>query len=720
MTTRPAGRALPAGRTLEEFLPLKPAEQQLLNACRSGEPATISTKRPESASDDNTVRAALLRFLALGGDEHTPVHEHGVQLVGAWIAGELDMASTAIPSDLTLLGCHCDTAPVFRGAKIAGSLNLDGCRIPGMKGDRLACDGDLFLGQDFVSKKEVRLLGAQIGGNLDCSGANLDGEKGPSLSADRAVIKGSVLLGEGFSATGNVRLHNAQIGSNLDCSGAKFDGKDGDALSADGVVIKGSAFLRNGFSATGAVRLPSAQIGHDVVCINAKLDSTEGAALFADKIVIRGSIFLNAGFSAAGEVRILGAQIEGNLACNGANLDGKGSAALTADGAVINGSIFLNAGFSAVGDVRLLGARIGGDLACLGGKFDGKGGYAISADGAVIKGNVFLNAGFSATGTVRLLNVQIGGNLACISAKFNGKGVDALLANRMNVKGAFFFRELPAPVNDISLADACVGQLADDAGSWGNNLYLDGFVYDSLAGNAPTDAATRLAWLDKQLPAHTGLNDTGFRPQPWKQLARVLREMGHADDSRQVSIAFERRWGEAKLVRYPLIHFLFGVFTGYGYRPMRLLGWMLSVWLACAMLYWCAALNEVFAPSDPLVFQNPEYAVCRPDYVAPASSVKDVQGAGNWYLCDKLRGEYAGFSPLAYSLDVILPLVDLQQENSWSPLIPTPKAAWYQELTAFDRYHLTRLLLWFEILFGWVSSLLLVAVVSGLTKRREE
>lgn len=51
----------------------------------------------------------------------------------------------------------------------------------------------------------------------------------------------------------------------------------------------------------------------------------------------------------------------------------------------------------------------------------------------------------------------------------------------------------------------------------------------------------------------------------------------------------------------------------------------------------------------------------------------------------------------------------------------TPKAAWYQELPAICNWkQLTRLLLWFETLFSWVSSLLLVAVVSGLTKRREE
>jgi hypothetical protein len=133
------------------------------------------------------------------------------------------------------------------------------------------------------------------------------------------------------------------------------------------------------------------------------------------------------------------------------------------------------------------------------------------------------------------------------------------------------------------------------------------------------------------------------------------------------------------------------------------------------------------------VFQNPEYAVCVPDSEeAKAEKAKaelaktacleppPIQGAGNWYLCEKLREEYTGFSPLAYSLDLILPLVDLQQERDWAPMIPTPKNSWTAELSELSLKHVTRLVLWFEILFGWLASLLLVAVVSGLSKRREE
>ena len=491
-----------------------------------------------------------LGAVRLGGDELAPVHEHGVELFGAWIEGKLDMKAARVPSDLIIGLCHFDSTPIFRSTRIAGSLNLGGCQLPGLDGDRLVCEGGLFLRQGFTATGEVGLLGVQIGSDLDCNGAKFDGTEGNALSADGAVIKGDVFLNKGFAATGTVRLLGVQIGGDLDYSGAKLDGKEGDALSADGMMVEGS----------------------------------------------------------------------------------------------------------------------------------------------------------------------------------------------------FFFRNLANPANGVSLASAHVGSLADDRGSWGEHLVLDGFTYDSITGDAPTDAFTRRAWLDKQSKKHAGLNGDGadFKPQPWRHLAKVLREMGHAEDARQVAIAFEHRlrkanligqtpkhWGKLRSWFYRNVscagHGLFWVLTGYGYRPLRLLGWMCGVWLACAMFYWYAALAGVFAPSSPLVFQNSAYAVCKPDYVAPvpqgkpASAVPPtIQGAGNWYLCEKLPEEYMGFSPLAYSLDVILPLVNLQQESDWSPLIPTPKESWWQEWLNWDLKHFTRFILWTEILFGWVASLLLVAVVSGLTKRREE
>jgi len=415
---------------------------------------------------------------------------------------------------------------------------------------------------------------------------------------------------------------------------------------------------------------------------------------------------------------------------------------LTCDSAVVKGNVYLRNGFAATGTVCMNGAQIGGNFECTAGKFDGKDGNALLCDGALIKGSVFLKKDFTATGTVCMTGAQIGGNLECTKGKFDGKEGEALVAAGMTVAGEFCFKNLSGVKGGVSLIATKVGSLIDDFESWPKELNLDGFVYGRLAVDAPTDAETRLEWLKKQPALH--LDGKDFKPQPWWQLQKVLRDMGHLEDARQVAIALEDQLRTAKLIGQTpgdwckpiagiyrifsrIFHWLFGWLIGYGYRPLGLFFKMLVVWLLCGAFYWCAAFNGVFAPSNPLIFQNPKYAACVP--ASPAAKLEgyksgcglpSVQGAGNWYLCSNLPEEYTGFSPLAYSLDLILPLVDLQQEHDWVPMIPTPKDTWPCELSMWCLKHFTRFVVWLEILFGWVSSLLLVAVVSGLTKRREE
>jgi len=619
-------KKFPKGRTLAEFQPLQPAETALLQACAEGEFAVLGKERPAEKTEANAVRASFIRFLALGGDDEAPVHERGVQLIGAWIEGVLDLQGAVTTSNLSLNRSYFESPPMLRGAEIAGTLTLSGSLLPGLQADRLQCKGSLFMSDGFTSIGTVRLLGVQIDGNLECNGAELNGKDDKALAADRAVIKGAINLSNGFTATGEVRLLGAQIDGNLNCKGAQLDGKSGKALATDGAIIKSSVFLSNGFTATGEVRLP-------------------------------------------------GTRIEGNLECNGAKLDGKDGKALMADLAVIKGNVNLSDGFTSIGDVWLLGAQIDGNLSCKGAKLDGKSGVALACDG-------------------------------------------------MQVTGSFFFHDLASPVKGVSLASAKVGQLIDDADSWGERLVLDNFVYDHLAGGAPTDAATRLAWIKKQTPKF--IQTKYFRPQPWKQLQKVLHAMGHTEDARQVGIAFEDHlraigrigqtpadWQKWRRTAYSHVakafHFSFKWLIGYGYRPLQFGAWMVGVWLVCAFVYWSAALQGVMAPSNPLVFQK----VLKKD---PYESCKP-----NWYLCEALPEEYTGFSPLAYSLDVLLPLVNLQQEQDWAALIPTPKGSWYQEYFGHWSFkHFVRLVIWFEILFGWVASLLLVAVVSGLTKRSED
>jgi hypothetical protein len=87
-------------------------------------------------------------------------------------------------------------------------------------------------------------------------------------------------------------------------------------------------------------------------------------------------------------------------------------------------------------------------------------------------------------------------------------------------------------------------------------------------------------------------------------------------------------------------------------------------------------------------------------------------GAGTpWTQCAEMPSEYSAFDPLVYSLDVILPLLDLKQENEWRPIVQDA----HGEQLPFG--HALRFLMWFEILFGWITSLLLVSALGKLVQK---
>jgi hypothetical protein len=543
------------GEQLADFPDLSGAERTLIKACRTGgECKRGDGKLPKSRTTANAIRPGLIRFLALGGDGKTPVHPHGVQLSGAWIAGDIDLEDCTCSRPLWLFDCRIAGEVVARGAHLP-VLSLEGSRIDGLKGDRLRVEGDVFLRNGFTASGTVRLLGAQIGGNLDCSGGTFTPGEGDALSCDGAVIKGDVVLRNGFEASGTVRLLGAQIGGDLDCTGGTFTPGEGRALSCDRAAIKGSVFLGGGFTASG--------------------------------------------------------------------------------------------------EVRLLGAQIGGDLTCSGGTFTPGEDRALSCDGG-------------------------------------------------RISGSLFFRGMTAVGGAVDLVDCEVGALVDDAASWDKvpRLRLNGFRYGRIA-NGPTDAAARIAWLKR--PQLEGYEHV-FWPQPWEQLVKVLREMGHEEDARQVAIEKQeemRRRGRIRPVARPF-HWVFGKLAGYGYRPLRTVYWMIAVWTCCALFYIGAGVTGAMGPSDAITVEA-HAATCGKPTVAAYST---------WLTCPELPKEYTTFSPWLYSLDVILPLVDLQQEKSWSPLVIEDDAK-----TWIWRGVITRWVMWFEILFGWGASLLLAAVLGNLPKR---
>ena len=210
---------------LSDFEPLKPAEEKLKAAVAEGAHCFIATKRPDAdgKTEENTVRAEFLRFLALGGDEDAPVHEKGVYLAGAWIEGGLDFDGCDVPRSLLVFSCWFDTEPVFADASMK-TLALSGSRVPGIEADRLKIEGGVFLRKfgetAFRAEGEVRLLGAKIGGNLECDGGSFDNPDGDALTLEDARISRSLLFRDIEAFNGGLNLNAAHVADLVDAEDA--------------------------------------------------------------------------------------------------------------------------------------------------------------------------------------------------------------------------------------------------------------------------------------------------------------------------------------------------------------------------------------------------------------------------------------------------------------------------------------------------------------------
>ena len=100
----------------------------------------------------------------------------------------------------------------------------------------------------------IRLLGAAIGGQVNCSAARLANTTGPALNADNLQADRDVGLDNGFtaisaSAEGTVLLTGAHIRGLLACNGARLENTAGPAFVATGLRVDHDVILADGFTA---------------------------------------------------------------------------------------------------------------------------------------------------------------------------------------------------------------------------------------------------------------------------------------------------------------------------------------------------------------------------------------------------------------------------------------------------------------------------------------
>jgi hypothetical protein len=369
----------------------------------------------------------------------------------------------------------------------------------------------------------------------------------------------------------------------------------------------------------------------------------------------------------------------------GGLLDGSGDAALSARSIIVGGNVDLGSAnghrCEARGEVGLTAAQITGDLKCEGARLENPDGRALHCEDLRVE-SVFLtssdegNLPFEARGRLNFLTAVIGGSFFLTNARlapgpdYGGLlqtgGPVALNLQQARVSNALAFsnvgalgngsapaspREKPVPVRGCFLLGAVeVNSILDDTETgWPapGYLMLDGATYERIRHVGDGDlTAKRIAWLRRQYPAGTP-SKRKFRPQPYEQLSRVLRQHGLTREANAIAVEKIRVRLQARVDRPWARAFpnLLMLVCQHGYSSSRaVLSFVLFVLLGAA-LYATAlfGFGQPFVPVD----SDPVPAT----YQLPFGLVEASAERG----CP-------GLDVLHYALDSALPVIDLAQD----------------------------------------------------------
>jgi hypothetical protein len=410
---------------------------------------------------------------------------------------------------------------------------------------------------------------------------------------------------------------------------------------------------------TGRLELGAAELICPLLLLNCHLegrvDLTEATApaisltrchlpgLIADRLRTTGAFKLD-WTTTQGIVSLTGAHIGGELNLCGASLNNPSGRALSADLMTVEHSMICRFGFTAQGEVRLAGARIGGRLDLREATLNDPGRCALFADGLNAEYGILCKEGFTAQGEVRAAYSRLGGVLNMTGASLANPGGTALNLQAADI-AALWLLPGQSPDGVVDLTNTKTGAFRDDQASWPETLRLRGFTYDVLENDQVT-VQDRLQWLTR--------HPDGYTPQLYDQLAAAYQRVGHEEAARKVRIAKQRHRRAVLNAPGKALNWLLYLTVGYGYRT-----WLAGAWLAGLL----AVSTWVFG-----------YAY--PDHMVRTSTYA------------------AAFNPVAYSLDVLLPIVNLGQQSAWQP----------QGWALYWSWALTGA--------GWV---LTTAVVAGLT-----
>jgi hypothetical protein len=379
-------------------------------------------------------------------------------------------------------------------------------------------------------------------------------------------------------------------------------------------------------------------------------------------------------------VILRGARIGGQVSMVGANVTGM----LNMDSADIGQNLLMHSEpeqRAEFNDVRLPGARIGDQVDLTGAKVTG----ALDM-GAIEIGEHLLMRSDSAGSVLRsgfdqrveLSSARIGGALVLRGAVLSNLDLTGATIEGELLLAYPSWSPLWRDGGRLVLRNTSVGAITDTAeeGVWPAQLDLDGFVYGQLGG-LDSDPNVSVAARGPKWFVEWLARDQPYTPQPYEQLAKVMREMGHGAEANDVLFAGrerarQRAWEHGHYGRW-LGLWVLQLTIGYGYGTAYF-----------RSLYWVAGF--VALGSTACLWSR--YG---PPWRGRTWHSAWRAGRRKWRLV---------FDTLVYSLDQLLPIIQLSKRHDDIRL----------------RDWRARYYFYFHMIMGYVLASFLIAGLAGLTE----
>jgi len=340
-------------------------------------------------------------------------------------------------------------------------------------------------------------------------------------------------------------------------------------------------------------------------------------------------------------------------------------------------------------DARLLSLMLDGSFV----------GY-VDAGRVIVRGSVHFRNNFCSTGEIHLCGSKIQGNLSLRNSQLGSNNLYAVDISTCVVEMTLFIDGIVVRRGIVAMGATQADTLWDNLSDWPEEIVLTGFQYRSIYPNSVGTLNDRLAWLAKHDSSCVGA--VRFDPQPYRQLAKVLRHSGHDQFADKVMYAASRKQAKSRVKQLRdigdwvgtfaslimgFIYWAYDRLTGYGYKRWNPFFFLVGMIVLGAIIFSGLSAGAIFGSDDasPIVMQ-PTQALA-------------LANEGKPWLKD-----YPAFRPLAYSADAFLPLVNLHQETYWTP----------------KHWAVKRVYLPFHILAGWIVTTLAAVSVTGLVRHEKE